>query len=166
MKNRKVLIGIVLLIVVLALGIGYAAITDSLTIAGTATATANAENFKVVFTGTTSGVSDGVTATATNGATTATMDVTGLTTTGDTKTATFNIKNTSEELKALVDVSTETISNTEFFAIDATVANPTTALAPNAETTVTVKVTLVKTPIEAVTGTINVELGAEAVLGN
>ena len=31
---------------------------------------------------------------------------------------------------------------------------------------VTVTVTLTKTPIETVTGTINVELGAEAVLGD
>lgn len=166
MKNRKVLIGIVLLIVVLALGIGYAAITDSLKITGTATATAKQENFKVVFTGVTSEVSDGVTTTVTNGATTATMDVTGLTTTGDTKTATFNIKNNSAELKALVDVATKSITNPGFFTIDAEVANPTTALAPNGETTVTVTVKLIKTPIEAVTGTINVELGAEAVLGD
>lgn len=166
MKNRKVFIGIALLIVVLVLGIGYAAITDTLKITGTASATANAGNFKVVFTGETTGVSDGVTATATNGATSATMDVTGLTTTGDTKSATFTIKNTSEELKALVNVNTKSITNTEFFAINATVADPSTALDPDGTTTVTVTVSLVKTPIEAVTGTINVELGATAVLAD
>ena len=94
------------------------------------------------------------------------MNVTGLTTKGDSKSATFKIKNTSGELKALVDVATESITNTDFFAIDATVANPTAELAPNAETTVTVTVSLVKTPIDTVTGDINIELGATAVLGD
>ena len=166
MKNRKVFVGIALLIVVLVLGIGYAAITDTLEITGSATATADSKNFKVVFTGETTGVSDGVTAAATNGSVYATMNVTGLTTKGDSKSATFKIKNTSGELKALVDVATESITNTDFFAIDATVANPTAELAPNAETTVTVTVSLVKTPIDTVTGDINIELGATAVLGD
>ncbi len=50
-KQKKVILGIVLLIV-LFMGIGYAAITNvELSITGRATATANQENFKVYFTG-------------------------------------------------------------------------------------------------------------------
>ena len=164
MKNKKLLVGIALLIVVLVIGIGYAAITDSLTISGTATATANDDNFKVVFNGTKT-ADDGVTATVTAGTKTATMDVSGLTTTGQTKSATFTIENQSAELNALLAVKTETTGNAEFFKVDAEIADPTT-LEPEGTTTVTVTVELIKTPIEEVTGSINVELSATAELGN
>lgn len=165
MKNKKTFACIALLIVVLVIGIGYAAITDSLEITGTATATPNDENFKVVFTGETT-ADEGVIATAVADAKTATLDVTGLTTKDQSKTATFTIQNKSDELKALVDVKTETIENSEFFSIDATVANASAELAPNGTTTVTVKVTLNKTPINDVSGKINVELTSTAVLGD
>lgn len=169
MKNKKILVGIALLIVVLVIGIGYAAITGSLTITGTATATADTNNLKVQFTGVTNPATptEGVTATATSGATTATLNVTGLTTKGQSKSATYTIKNNSDELKALVAVTTKEITNTGgFFSIDATVANAGTALKPGDETTVTVTVTLEKTPIQEVSGTINVGLTATAVLAD
>lgn len=168
MKNKKTFVGIALLILVLVLGIGYAAITSSLNINGTAKATTDDSNFKVVFTGVTdpATATNGVTATATADSTTATLNVEGLTTKGQTKTATFTIANKSPELKALVDVKTKSITNTEFFAINAEVKNADTALAPDGETTVTVTVELVKTPIAPVEGTIAVELEATAVLGN
>lgn len=168
MKNRKIFVGIALLIVVLVLGIGYAAITDTLKITGTATTGIDQENFKVVFTGETNPATatDGVTATANANSKSATLEVTGLTTKGDSKTATFTIQNQSDELKALVDVKTKTIENDEFFTVDAVVANAGTALEPNGETTVTVTVTLDKTPIDVITGNINIDLEATAVLGN
>ena len=164
MKNKKLLVGIALLIVVLVIGIGYAAITDSLTITGTATATANEDNFKVVFNGEKT-ADEGVDATVTAGAKTATMDVSGLTTIGQTKSATFTIENQSAELNALLAVKTETTDNAEFFKVDAEIADDT-ALAPEGTTTVTVTVELIKTPIEDVTGSIEVELSATAELGN
>ena len=164
MKNKKTFVGIALLIVVLVLGIAYAAITDTLTITGSAEATASDENFKVVFDGEPT-ADTGVTATVT-GLKSATMNVTGLTTAGQTKSATFTIKNNSPELKALVKLNTESITNEDFFEIETVVANPTTPLEVSGTTTATVTVKLIKTPIENVTGTINVELGATAVLGN
>lgn len=163
MKNRKTFVGIALLIIVLAIGIGYAAINKTLEITGTATAQASENNFKVVFTGQ-STADDDVTVNVTEDSTSATLNVSGLKTKDDTKTATFKVKNESPELKALVTVDTETITNEEFFSVDATVES-TDALNPDGETTVTVKVKLEKTPIEEVTGTINVVLDAEAVLG-
>ena len=166
MKNKKTFVGIALLILVLVLGIAYASITDKLTITGTAKATGDAKNFTVVFNGDKT-ADEGVTATVNAGADNATMDVSGLTTKGQSKTATFTIQNQSTDLKALVGVTAKSITNTDFFAIDAAVANPTTALEPGGTTTVTVTVSLVKTPVEEVTGTINVELTAEAeVVGN
>ena len=53
MKNRKIFIGVALLIVVLLLGIGYATITSTtLTIGGSAKALADGSNFVVKLTGT------------------------------------------------------------------------------------------------------------------
>lgn len=169
MKNKKTFVGIALLIVVLVLGIAYAAITNTLKIGVTATAQADADNFKVVFTGETTPATttDGVTATATEGTKNATLTVSGLTTKDDFKTATFKIRNDSDELKALVDVVAESVTqNDTFFKVEASVANPDTELEPSDETEVTVKVTLIKTPVEPVTGEFTVTLGAEAVLGN
>lgn len=166
MKNKKTFVGIALLMVVLVLGIAYAAITGSLTITGTATATANADNFKVVFNGEKT-ADEGVTATIT-GDTTATMNVTGLTKTGDKKTATFTIENQSEELNALIAVKANTVTtnNAEFFSVTAKVDDSAT-LEPDGTTTVKVTVELVKTPVTDVTGSINVELTATAqVAGN
>lgn len=168
MKNKKTFVGIALLIVVLALGIGYAAITDTLKITGTATTGIDPDNLQVVFTGETNPATttNGVTATATANSKSATLNVTGLTTRGDTRTATYTIQNQSDELKALVDVKTETVTNGEFFTVDATVANASTALEPGDETTVTVTVTLIKTPIDVLNGTINIDLEATAVLAD
>ena len=168
MKNKKTFVGIALLMVVLVLGIAYAAITGSLTITGNVVATPDSSNLKVQFTGITtpSTPTDGVTATAVAGATDATLNVEGLTTAGQKRTATFNIKNNSDELNALVDVTAEEINGTDFFSINAEVANPTKELKPGDETTVTVTVELIKTPIADVSGTINVELEATAALGN
>lgn len=164
MKNKKTFVGIILLIVVLAIGIGYAAITGSLEITGTATTEVDTSNLNVVFTGD-KVVPEGTTATVTEGSKTATITVGGLKKTGDTKEVKLTIANKSAELKALVDVKTETISNGDYFSIDATVANPNTELDIDGTTEVTVKVTLNKTPIEVQTATINVALEATAVLG-
>lgn len=170
MRNRKTFIGIVLLIVVLLLGIAYAAITDSLTISGTAKATTDDANFKVVFTGETTPATstDGVTATATADTTSATLNVEGLTTGGQTKSATFKVKNASDELKALLAVKTSELTgeNAEFFKVTTTIADEDATLDATGETDVTVTVELVKTPIEAVSATINVELSATAVLAD
>ena len=169
MKNKKTFVGIALLIVVLVLGIAYAAITNTLTIDVTATASIDTDNFNVVFTGETtpSATTDGVTATATEGTRNAELNVTGLTTKDQFKTAKFKIRNDSDELKAKVNVVAESKDqNDTFFKVEATVDSPETELAPGDETEVTVKVTLLKTPVEDVDGEFTVTLGADAVLGD
>lgn len=170
MRNRKTFIGIVLLIVVLLLGIAYAAITENLTITGTAKATTSDDNFKVVFTGETTPATttDGVTATATADTTSATLNVEGLTTGGQTKSATFKVKNTSDELKAKLEVTTSQLTgaNAGFFEVTTSIADTDATLEPSGETDVTVTVELVKTPIEEVSATIDVQLTATAVLAD
>lgn len=163
MKNKKLLLGIVLLIAVLVLGIAYAATTKTLTIGGTATAEVNTDNFKVKFVkdGNPTGLKN-----ATGSVTddlTATMNVSGLTAKGDTATATFAIKNESKDLSANLAVTTETIDN-NIFSIDAELADD--SIVKNEDTTVTVTVTLNKTPVDDTAdleGTIDIKLTATAV---
>ena len=165
MKNRKKIIGIVLLIVVLALGIAYAATTIGLNITGSATAKFGTENHKVAFTGTTTESGSGtIDAAATNGATSATLNISGLTTKGETATATFEVLNSSTELASGLSVTASSIENAEYFKITTSIPDDGKVLTPNEKTNVTVTVELLKSPVEDVTGNINVELTATAQL--
>ena len=163
MKNRKKFIGIVLLIVVLALGIAYAATTIDLTITGSASASFSDLNHKVAFTGTTTESGSGtIDAAATNGATSATLKVSGLTTKGDKATAIFEVKNSSVELESAIAVATATISNTEYFKITTSIPDDGKVLSPEEVTNVTVVVELLKSPVADITATIDVDLTATA----
>ena len=164
MKSKKTILGIVLLIAILLLGIGYAAITDiTLNINGTANATANTDNFIVKFTSATPGTNctAEVSSSDTSGRT-ATMNVYGLQTAGDTATATFVVTNESLDLKAALAVTTQTMggTNPDYFDVKATIADNTTSVDPSGTRTVTVTVTLKETIIEDKTATINVQLSA------
>lgn len=169
MNKKRTILGGAILVAVLMLGIGYAAIDAiTLNISGTATANENADNFVVKFdnatdkTTATAGVTAKVTADKT-----ATMDVTGLTAKGDEATATFTIVNESEDLSAQLAVNataTKITNDTDgYFSVSAVVNNPT-LLTAKGSTTATVTVTLNKTPVDgAKTGTINVQLDATPV---
>lgn len=111
-KTNKIIIGVILIAVML-LGIGYAAIQNiTLNISGTAKADPSQSNFKVMFTGTPT-VSDSskVVAAITND-TNATINVSGLTAKGQTVTATYTVQNVSSDLSADLSVAT-TNSNTD-----------------------------------------------------
>ncbi len=157
-KTTKVVLA-VLVAAMLLLGIGYAAISQiTLTIAGTATAQADSANFKVMFTDAIT-VSDStkVTATKTND-TNATIAVSGLTTVGQTATATYTVQNTSTDISADINVAT-TNDNTEYFRINAKIGD--TRLDPAEATTVTVTITLLKSVItDNETATVGVQLTA------
>ena len=109
MKNKKnVVLALVILLGVVALGIGYAAITKNLEITGTATAKTTDE-FKVVFDGVNQNDDNDdaddtqAVATAADGALTGECAVT-LATVGKTGTCTFEFKNKSPEgIKASID---------------------------------------------------------------
>ena len=161
MNKKRTILGGAILVAVLMLGIGYAAINSiTLNITGSAKADPSDENFKVVFdrdvTPTTSDA--GTTATITDDEA-ATMTVSGLTAKGDVATATYTIKNASPDLSANVEVTTNSISNTEYFKITSSLGKAT--LTNNDTTTVTVTVELLKTPVtDSVTGNIDVKLTA------
>ena len=160
-KTSKIIIA-VLLVAVLLLGIGYAAIQSvTLNISGTAAADPNQENFKVMFTGTPE-VSDEehVTASITDDIN-ATINVSGLTKKGEIVSATYTVQNASTDLSADLSVAT-TNSNTEYFTLSSKLAK--TSLIAGEATTVTVTVEVTKTPLaESVSSTIGVQLIATPV---
>lgn len=146
-RNTKAIVGLVLLVAVLLVAVGYAAITATqLTINGTANATTKQENFNVEFTGTpTVSDADKVEAKLVDQKPLkAIMNVSKLTAKGDTATATYTIANTSADLSAVLSATT-TNTNDEYFKITQNIAKATVAVGDT--TTITVTVELIKTPI-------------------
>ena len=162
--NNKVVGGIVLLAIILV-AVGYAAITNvTLNINGTAKSGANQSNFVVEFIGTPTTGGKGTTTATINASkkTEGTVEVSGLTAKGDTATATYTVKNQSQDLSA--DLTAEaTSSNEKYFETICTVEK--TTLKAQEETTLTVTIKLLKTPIdetkEDLTSNIGVSITAE-----
>ena len=159
-KHLKILI--FTLIAIVTLGIGYAGITAiNLVINGDATASVNDQNFKVRFLS-----EENVTPTITGEGntvsvkddTTAEFSVSTLTGLGDSEVATFRVKNESKGIGADISLSV-TSSNSEYFKVTEYVAD--TQLQAGDETTVTVTVEMIKTPItDTVSTTITATLTA------
>ena len=144
--KKKTIIWVTLLLVVVVLGIGYAAIsTIGLNINATGQATPNSENFTVEVSGEPSAEGKGsITAEIDSGnKLMATMDVTGLTAKGDYATATYTIENKSADLSANLTVAEPTNDNTDYFKVTYKLAEDT--IAAGASTTIQVKVELIKT---------------------
>ena len=161
-RNSKVVVGLVLIVAVLLVAVGYATITAvTLNIKGKADANTDTKNFVVRFTGTptTSGQGTTTATLSTTDQLKATMNVAGLTAKGDTATATFTIANDSADLSAALS-AVSTCSNTEYFSISHNIAE--TPLAKGETTTITITVELIKTPIDVnPTGTIDVVITAD-----
>ena len=164
-KANNKLIGGIVLIAIILVAIGYAAITNvELNINGTAKSKAEQENFVVELIGEPQTSGDGTT-TATieeNDKTQGTMEVSGLSAKGETAVATYTVKNKSEDLSA--DLTAEaTSTNDEYFEVKCSLDK--TTLKAQEETTMTVKVKLLKTPIdetkEDLTTSIRVDIDAE-----
>ena len=162
-KQLKVLIFI--LIAIITLGVGYAGITAiNLVINGDATASVNDQNFKVRFLS-----EENVTPTITGEGntvsvkddTTAEFSVSTLTGLGDSEVATFRVKNESKGIGADISLSV-TSSNSEYFKVTEYVQD--TQLQAGDETTVTVTVEMIKTPInDAASTSITAKLIANAI---
>lgn len=160
MNKKKTFVGVALLVAVLMLGVGYAAIADvKLNVQGNVTATPSDANFKVEFTGIPV-TSDGVSASISEeNKLEATIDVTGLTQAGDVATATYTIINNSEDLTANLTANVIENSNSTYFKVTPTLAQ--SSIAKKASTTLEVKVELIKTPVATdETGTIKVQVTA------
>lgn len=118
MKKQKVITIAIILIAILLMAVGYAALTaTSLTINGTATAVTDQNNFKVHFTGETKSTSGNKVATTVAAkATTATVNITGLTTKDEVGYAILEIINESTDINA--DSVEVTAQNTDTDYID------------------------------------------------
>lgn len=162
MKKKKSLLSLALIALVLVLGVGYAVVsTQNLTISGSASTAES--TLKVSFNGETTHGGKGTTvATATEGALTATINVTGLEAVGDIATATYTIQNKEQDLAA--SISNKEIENDKeaFFEVTTSVdSNPLTI--EDGETgKVTVSVKLIKMPIESADSKATIKVTLEA----
>lgn len=164
MKSKKTIIALTILLAVLALGIGYATISNVvLNISGSAAASADASNFNVGFdtsktpAGTaTVGTAEGSYTDAKN----ATMTVSGLTTAGQSATVTYTVKNSSPDLTANLSATVKNNgTNASYFTVSDPVFNSAT-LKSGESTTVAITVTLNQTPINDVSADFSVTLTA------
>ena len=163
--QKRVILGILFLIVIF-MGIGYAVISNvTLTINGSASATANPENFKVYFTAqNTKGDAE---TTVTSESITATVNFNGLSSKGDSKYAILEIENGSTDIVAGSVTVEVTSTKPEVFKPTAVICNQdgtevtNTELAVGAKTYVKVSTELLKTIVgEDETGTITATITA------
>lgn len=132
MKKKKSFTGLLIILAVLFLGVGYAAITSrTLTINGNVTVNPNENDFDVVFKGAptiTDGTDLATTATNTYDSTnrTATLTVDGLEKAGDKVVVTYTIENKSNSLKATLSNLTVTNDSAKgYFTVETTELNDT-----------------------------------------
>ena len=157
MKRTSKIIISALLIGMLLIGIGYAAIQNiTLNITGTAQADPSQSNFKVMFSGEPTVSDETYIAAAITDEINGAINVIGLTEKGQTVSATYTVQNVSTDISADLSVS-KTNSNTEYFTISSKLEK--TSLIAGEATTLTVTVELTKVPItESVDSTIGVQL--------
>ena len=159
-SRKKIKVFLFVLISILTISVGYASISAiNMLINGNGTASVNQNNFKVHFTeakeitGTT-GVS-GTTIIESND-TIASFNVTGLTKVGDYAEAKYTVSNDSNTVGAEISLNVTT-TNTEFFKVTETIDD--NKLQAGEETTATVKVEMIKTPInDSVTTSVTAKL--------
>lgn len=142
MKKRRTLIIALLLVAALCLGIGYAEITDTLTVNGDANAKPHQENLVVEFTEINNKIK--CSGEIQTDHTVATFNTTQLVVKDDTASAEYTVMNKSAEYSATIAApSISFTSGSEYFDVTTDFGEGTTReLAPNQSTTFTVTVKL------------------------
>ena len=159
MRRNTKIVGGILLGAILLVAVGYAAITKvGLNIDGTAKSEGNPDNFKVELIGEPQTSGDGTTTATINTAdkTQGTMNVSGLNAKGQTAIATYTVKNQSADLSADLTAKA-TSTNDEYFEVQCSLDK--TTLKAQEQTTMTVKVKLLKTPIDETKENLLTEIG-------
>lgn len=166
MKNKKLFYGFIVLVALLCLGIGYAAVSKNLTINGKVNAdAAGADALQVEFTAhddtkcTTAIASDGQSATITTES---------LKAVGDKAIAVITITNKSQDLRAKITEDTAVAFTDakydKYFTLETTNPNGVILDAKTGTTTITVTITLKELPVTAISNAaFTVILKAEAV---
>lgn len=153
MKKKRTYVTLALIIAILMLGVGYAAVTKELTITGTLNATVDNSQFNVEFTKADKAVNLTGTPTASGTSATFTVDGSNMKTKGDTASVEFTITNnttTAVNLSAKLSAANIQQAENSKFTVTATDLSGKT-LKPGETATTTVTVKLNETPIEAIT---------------
>lgn len=170
MKNRKTVVVAFLLIAAMLLGVGYAALTDTLNLAGDFEVShANAENAfdeDVYFSAVSSG--EGYTAEILSDPDRGYVKVTGLSGQGDTISVTYTIKNENAfPVSVLIDPINTTTTNTEYFKVTSSLGAEAFTIDANGTRDVVITFELLKTPVlaenQTVSGTFAIEYDVTSV---
>ena len=167
MKNRKGLISL-MLVAVLLLGIGYAALTDTLDITGSAdvnqSAAEEAFNEDIYFSAAVANETGNTASVNADNNDKASFTAKTLKGKGDKVTFTFTIKNDGDVEATVTPKLNATLGNTnpEYFSLTSDWDGGAKVLAAQSEITYTLTVELLKTPTETVAGSFLVELTAVA----
>jgi uncharacterized repeat protein (TIGR01451 family) len=166
MKNRKLVIVAFLLVAVMLLGVGYAALSDTLDITGSAdvnqSAAEEAFNEDVYFSAAVANEAGNTASINADNNDKASFTAATLKGKGDKVTFTFTIKNDGDVAATVTPKLNATLGNTnpEYFAISSDWDGAPKTLAAHSEITYTVTVELIKTPTETISGSFLVELTA------
>ena len=167
MKNRKSLIA-VLLVAVMLLGIGYAALTDTLDITGSAdvnqSAAEEAFNEDIYFSAAVANEAGNTASVNADNNDKASFTAKTLKGKGDKVTFTFTIKNDGDVAATVTPKLNASLGNTnpEYFSLTSDWDGDSKVLAANSEITYTLTVELLKTPTETIAASFLVELTAVA----
>ena len=169
MKQRKTVIVAFLLAAVLLLGVGYAALSDTLDITGSAdvnqSAAEEAFNEDIYFSAAVANETGNTASVNADNKDKASFTANTLKGKGDKVTFTFTIKNDGDVAAEVTPKLNATLGNTnpEYFSLTSDWGGATKTLAANGELTYTVTIELLKTPTETIAGSFLVELTAVSV---
>lgn len=165
MKNRKIVIVAFLLVAMMLLGVGYAALTDVLDITGSADvnqSAAEAEfDLDIYFTDAEANDAGNTASVNADNNDKASFTAKNLAEKNDTATFTFTITNQSD-LDAVVTPSISSNTKEDYFALSSDWAGQPQTLASGETKTYTVTVELTATPTETISGSFIIELTAVA----
>lgn len=160
MKNKKSMLTLGILALVLILGVGYAVVSNvGLSISGTASV--GESELKVSFEGTVTPDSDKVTGTAVKGGKTGTISVTGLTL-NEVVSIDYTIQNEETDVDANVIKANIINDKAEFFEVTTDTDTTAKSIAAGATGTVKVNVKLIKTPVNKDDSTANITVNLTA----
>ena len=168
MKNRKTVVVAFLLCAVMLLGVGYAALTDTLDITGSAdvnqSAAEEAFNEDIYFSAAVANQTGNTASVNADNNDKASFTAATLKGKGDKVTFTFTIKNDGDVDATVTPKLNATLGNTnpEYFSLKSDWDGAAKVLAAQSELTYTVTIELLKTPTETVAGSFLVELTAVA----
>lgn len=165
MKNRKTIVVAFLLVAVMLMSVGYAALTDVLDITGSAdvnkSAAEDAYNADIYFTAAVANETGNTASLNPDNNDKASFTANTLKGKDDTATFTFTIKNEGD-LDALVTPSISSNTNEQYFAISSDWNRQAKTLTAGQSLTYTVTVTLLETPTDTISGSFIIELTAVA----